>query len=194
MADDTETIVAVRAMLQRFQEGYTRRDTAQLDSFMELFAPDPLVEVIGTAAVAPSAGEWCRSRQAVRELVESDWLTWGDLRLDVEGARISSRGAAAWLSTTGIVSQPRVAEQGYQHYLDNLGALKTAERPAEERLLRIMLECAEVLYELRRGENFVWPLRFSAMLTREAGGWKFRQMQFCYPTTRFPDERVLGEQ
>lgn len=30
----------VRAILQRFQDGYTARDVSQLDEFMTLFAPD----------------------------------------------------------------------------------------------------------------------------------------------------------
>lgn len=108
-----ETIRAVRAVLAKFQKGYTRRDVRALDAFMALFAPDPGVEVIGTGAVTPGGYEWCLDRAAVRGLVESDWLYWGDLRLDVEGAHIHTLGDAAWLAAAGTVSRPEGADESW---------------------------------------------------------------------------------
>ena len=60
---------------------------------------------------------------------------------------------------------------------------------AEKKLLDILRGGSNTLYELRRGEQFVWPLRFTAVLVRQADDWRFLQMQFSFPTTRFPDER-----
>jgi len=45
------------------------------------------------------------------------------------------------------------------------------------------------LAEGHRGEAYIWPIRFSAVLAREDGAWRFRQAHFSFPTTRFPDER-----
>lgn len=194
MRDKAEDIGSVLNVLRRFQEGYTRRDMQELDAFMELFAPDPGLEVIGTGALTPGVEEWCLGRAAVRDLVESDWLHWGDLRLDVDGARIDVLGDAAWLAAEGMVSQRYETETSYRGMLAYLGTLAAAEaKPAEERLLRALLGCANTLYELRRGEDFVWPLRFTAVLARDDdGAWRFRQMQFSFATTRYPDERVVG--
>jgi hypothetical protein len=96
---------------------------------MNLFTGDATLEVIGTGASQTGKGEWCVGPAMARELVESDWRYWGDLRLDVAGARIHSRGAVAWLATEATV-----------------------------------------------GEQ-----------------WRFHQMQFAFPTTRFPDLRQTQE-
>ena len=37
------------------------------------------------------------------DLVRSDWLQWGDLRLLVQNANISTQGNVAWISTIGFV-------------------------------------------------------------------------------------------
>ena len=41
----------VRLTLQRFQDGYTQRAVAALDEFMQLFADEAGLEVIGTNGV-----------------------------------------------------------------------------------------------------------------------------------------------
>jgi len=45
--------------------------------------------------------------------------------------------------------------------------------------------------QLRRGEKFVWVLRFTAVVVCEADGWKFAQMNFSFPTVYFPDVRLM---
>ena len=87
------TIEQVRAVLQRFQDGYTQRDVSRVDEFMTLFAD--AAEVIGTNGARPGEGEWYVDRAGARELVQGDWETWGDLRLDVAGAHIDVRGDVA---------------------------------------------------------------------------------------------------
>ena len=40
----------VRSTLQKFQDGYTSRDVARLDEFMQLFVQDEGIEMIGIGA------------------------------------------------------------------------------------------------------------------------------------------------
>ena len=103
----TENLSEIRAMLQKFQDGYTARDVTQLDDFMQLFAPNDEIEMIGIGAAKRAATEWFEGRSRIREIVENDWLYWGDVRLDVDGAKITLNGETAWLSTTGTVNQTR---------------------------------------------------------------------------------------
>ncbi len=76
----------IRQLLQVFQAGYTRREISQVDSFMELFTTD--AEVIGTNGVQPGLDEWYMDRASARELVEGDWQSWGDLRLDLDAMSV----------------------------------------------------------------------------------------------------------
>jgi hypothetical protein len=184
------TTEQIRAVLQRFQDGYTQRDVSRTDEFMTLFADD--AEVIGTNGMWPGEGEWYVDKAGARGLVQGDWETWGDLRLDVAGAHIEVRGEVAWLTASGTVTKMIQAAENYASYLERIQSVIEQPGPsAEEKLLDILRGGTNTLYELRRGEQFVWPFRFTAVLVRYGAEWLFQQMQFSFPTTRFPDERIV---
>lgn len=192
MTDNPQTI-EVRAVLRRFQEYYTRRDPALADECLDLFAQEEGVELIGTGGVRPGLDEWYLDRDGVRKLLVDDWQTWGDLALDVAGARITCRGEVAWLACAGTVSMRIERDQCLRDYLAGLPA--RAEQPGRapaDTLLYILRGGINTLYQFEMGEQFVWPLRFSAVLVHTPQGWKFHQMQFSHPNAFFPDLRVVG--
>ena len=179
----------IRTLLQNFQDGYTHRDLTQVDSFMELFTKD--AEVIGTNGLKPGVSEWYVDRASARELVEGDWQDWGDLRLDLDSMSIHSRGDVGWVAASATVTKTIGAED-YQSYLDFIkNYIEDSKLTAEQKLLNILRGGTNTVYELRRGEKFVWALRFTAVVLRETDGWKFAQMNFSFPTIYFPDVRLM---
>lgn len=179
----------IRSLLQSFQDGYTGRDTSQVDSFMELFSDE--AEVIGTNGIKPGMDEWYMDRASARELVEGDWRGWGDLRLDLDSMSIHSRGDVGWIAATATVTQ-MIGAENYASYLEFVRKLlDDSNLSAEQKLLYILRGGTNTVYELRRGEKFVWALRFTAVVLREADGWKFAQMNFSFPTIYFPDVRLM---
>jgi len=178
----------IRSLLRAFQEGYARRDVARADRFMELFTAD--AEVIGTNGIRPGEGEWYLDRASARQLVEGDWQGWGDLLLDWDSISIRRRGFVGWVAATATVTET-IGAENYASYLEFVKKfLEDSELNAEEKLLYILRGGTNTVYELRRGEKFVWPLRLTAVVLREAGRWKFAQMSFSFPTTHFPDVRL----
>ncbi len=179
----------VRSLLEKFQEGYLHRDVHQVDAFMELFTAD--AEVIGTNGVKPGMDEWYVDRASARELVEGDWQGWGDLRLDLDSMSVRSRGEVGWIAASATVTQT-IGSENYQSYLDFVKKfLAESQLSAEQKLLYILRGGTNTVYELRRGEKFVWALRFTAVVVHEADGWKFAQMNFSFPTVYFPDVRIM---
>jgi hypothetical protein len=181
----------VRQLLQEFQDGYTARDSSRLDAFMDLFGGGDELEVVGTAGVSPGLDEWCRGPQAVRELVEGDWKGWGDLRLDVDGAHIVVYGESAWLASYGTVSMTITRDRsysGFQHYIDWARAQEGWDD--EQKMLHIVRFGASSLTNLHQGEQYVWPIRFTAVAVKDPDRWRFRQMTFSFATTMAPDERL----
>jgi ketosteroid isomerase-like protein len=176
--------------LERFQEGYTRRDVARLDRFMDLFADDAAVECLGTGGVFPGEEEWCLGREAIRTLIQSDWETWGDLELDVDEARIHVLGDVAWLSASGVVTDDETREQSLADSLARMRWLLDQDLPADNTLSTIVREATGTLLELQQGTTYIWPLRFTAVLVKKEGRWKFHQMQFSFPTVGLPDVRL----
>ena len=181
----------VRTLLARFQEGYARRDQTYLDEFMELFVSGDELEVIGTNAIEPGEGEWCHGREAVRDLVSGDWEYWGKVEYDVAGARIHVRGDAAWMATTGTVTDTITRDDRYAGYLDYVrGVLDENEETSQRaKMLEIVRLGNDIVVDLPLSETFVWPFRFTAVAVQQEGEWRFHQMQFSFATTRSPDVR-----
>lgn len=174
----------IKAVLQKLQDGYRRRDVESLDRLANLFVSGPSLEVIGTGAIFPGEGEWCFGWESTRQLIKWDWQYWGDVNLDIDDARIHVLGRVAWLSTVGTVSDKTAEELGLQ------GEQRTArEASAEEKVLEIIRDGTSTLYEVRE-EAGLWPFRFTAVLVRYRGVWRFQQVQFSFPTTRMPDVRL----
>jgi hypothetical protein len=181
----------VRQVLRRFQDYYTRRDPALLDTFLELLVADDL-EVIGTNGLRPGESEWYLGKAAARALFLSDWQSWGDLRLDVPNAQIRLNGKTAWLSAAGVVAMHLPAEKNYTDFLAFIRQYLDSDTPsAEEKLLYLLRGSSNTLYELRRGSDFVWPLRFTAVLAQHTADWRFQHMHFSFPTLYFPDARLV---
>lgn len=179
----------IRQLMQAFQEGYIHRDLTQTDSFMELFTAD--AEVIGTNGQKPGVDEWYMDRAAARELVYGDWEGWGDLRLDLENMSVHYRGDVGWVAASATVTKI-IGDENYASYLEYVRTyIDQPDLSAEQKLLNILRGGTNTVFELRRGEKFVWLLRFTAVLVRETDGWKFAQMNFSFPTIYFPDVRIL---
>jgi len=177
----------IRSLMQKFQDGYTKRDITQVDAFMELFTED--AEVIGTNGLKPREGEWYMDRASARALVEGDWKGWGDVRLDLDSMSIHSLGSVGWIAANATVTEI-IGEENYQAYLEFVKTfIDDPNLSAEQKLLHILQGATNTVYELRRGEKFVWALRLTAVVVREADGWKFAQMNFSFPTIYFPDVR-----
>ena len=85
-----------------------------------------------------------------------------------------------------------IGEENYASYLEYIKkSLDRTDISAEQKLLNILRGGTNTVYELRRGEKFVWALRFTAVVVRETDGWKFAQMNFSFPTIYFPDVRLM---
>ena len=135
--------------------------------------------------------EWYVDRASARELVEGDWQDWGDLRLDLDSMSIHSRGDVGWVAASATVTKT-IGAENYQSYLDFIkNYIEDSKLTAEQKLLNILRGGTNTVYELRRGEKFIWALRFTAVVVREADGWKFAQMNFSFPTIYFPDVRLM---
>ncbi len=89
---------AVGRQLEAFQEGYRRRDPGALDAFAgRLLAP-------GAVALGTMPREIYVGAGAVRDLVRTDWESWGDCTFFTKTAQISSHGDTAWFSMIGYVA------------------------------------------------------------------------------------------
>jgi hypothetical protein len=179
---DDGVMADVRSALQRFQDGYTARDVSALDAFMELFVPGDDAELIGIGAAVRGGNEWFQGTEAIREIVESDWTYWGDVRFDVAGAKITALGDVAWLSTSGELVQTLAFDDAVGFYIDQMKDLLLAEDAGpDDRLMEATHFGVRRLRERHKGVGHCWPLVFTAVLVRSEGDWRFHTTHWSMP-------------
>lgn len=82
-------------VLQKFQEGYTKRDTSFIDGFLEMFTDD--IVYMGIAS-----HEFFKGKESVRKLTLWDWEKWFDLNVPVSEENIRIDNEAAWFEIIGV--------------------------------------------------------------------------------------------
>jgi hypothetical protein len=172
----------VRAVLQQFQAGYVARDVTKLDEFMPLFASDDDIELIGIGAAKRAATEWFVGPAAIRDIVEGDWTYWGDVTLDVAGAKITVRDDVAWLSTTGTVTTTQAFDKALPQFLQQMKAmLENTEFDPDTQLMEATHFGMRRLRERSKGWGFAWPFTFVAVLVKSDGAWRFHTIHWSMP-------------
>ena len=84
--------------LNKFQDGYAKRDTSQVNLFMEeLFSKNNIL-ILGTMPF-----ENCSNYNKATRLVFADFNRWGDCTFLINNSNISYSGNVAWFSTIGYV-------------------------------------------------------------------------------------------
>jgi len=172
----------VRAVLQQFQDGYTARDVTRLDEFMTLFAPEEDIELIGVGAAKRAAAEWFIGSPAIRDIVEGDWTYWGNVELDVAGAKITARDEVAWLSTTGAVVQTQAFDKALPQYLQQMKAiLENPDFDPDTQLMEATHFGMRRLRERSKGQGHAWPFTFVAVLIKSNEAWRFHTIHWSMP-------------
>lgn len=87
-------ITEVREVLTNFQNGYTSRDTSQIDEFLKMFSDD--IVYIGIAS-----HEFFNGKERVRKLTLWDWIKWFDLKIPVDEIDIRTANNVAWFEVIG---------------------------------------------------------------------------------------------
>jgi hypothetical protein len=118
-----DVIAEVRETLISFQDGYIGRDLSRLDEFMDLFEQGSETELIGIGASVRGGNEWFQGAEQIRPVIASDWEYWGDVRINIDEAKISALGDVAWLSTNGELVQTGTFDQALVFYLQQMKEL-----------------------------------------------------------------------
>ncbi len=94
-----ETREAILAQLRVLRDAYLKRDVNAIDGLMaRVYAHNDAVQVFGA-----DANEWNRGYDATAKFIRNDWAQWGDVKLNIEDATVSSESDAAWVALNGRV-------------------------------------------------------------------------------------------
>lgn len=174
----------IHQVLQDFQDGYIARDIARLDEFMKLFVPGDEAELIGIGASARNQNEWFQGTERIREIIESDWRYWGDVKLEVNEAKITVMGDVAWLSTVGAILQ---TDHIHTDEVTRF-TLKQMKELVDDETLSPRARLVEAAHfgvrrwrEREKPAGYPWPFVFTAVLAKQEGQWRFHTIHWSMP-------------
>jgi len=84
----------VLKVMQTYQDGYIKRDTALIDDFMELFTDDMV-------CMGVASHEFFKGKESVRKLTLWDWKKWFDLRIPLDKIDIRIEDNTVWFAVIG---------------------------------------------------------------------------------------------
>jgi len=84
----------VLQVMQKFQDGYIKRDSTIIDDFVKLFTDD--VVCMGVAS-----HEFFKGQEKLRNLTLWDWKKWFDLRIPLNKIDIRIENDVAWFAVIG---------------------------------------------------------------------------------------------
>jgi len=84
----------VLQLMQTYQDGYIKRDTALIDDFMELFTDDMV-------CMGVASHEFFKGKKSLRKLTLWDWKKWFDLRIPLDKIDIRIEDNTAWFAVIG---------------------------------------------------------------------------------------------
>lgn len=181
---NNDELFKVRMILSLFQDAYTARDLAKVDEFMQLFCPGDEPELIGIGASERDKDEWFQGQKRIREIVISDWQHWGDVRLDVENARINVNRDVAWLSTTGSLLQTDhiQGDEVTSYTLTQMkNILEDQQLSPRARLVEASHFGVRRWRERQIPVGHPWPFVFTAVLVKHNERWLFHTIHWSMP-------------
>jgi ketosteroid isomerase-like protein len=186
--NSNEEVNEIRKVLQIFQDGYTKRDIGYVDEYMkEVFLPDEDLVVIGT-----DAEELCLGIDATRGIVESDWKYWGNFKLNAEDAIICVNGDVAYFTTKAMLDR-RISNDTILLWISESAkyTLRSEEAP-KHKLMKVLHDTLDFLYENEKGETFITPMRFSGVLVKKEGRWLIQHVQYSDYADGKPGVRITA--
>lgn len=181
---DTEDI---RNLLNKFQQGYIKRDLSLLNTFSEdVFTNNESMSIFGT-----DEGENFYGKNAGFNLAKGDWQYWGDFDLNTKNTYISVEGSMAWFASKAILRKTicKYDFKGVQGRI--LYGILPQDKTPKEKLLDALWRSSRRLYEAEKGDIFIIPMKVSGILIKINEEWKIEHMHFSENIDDMPEERIL---
>jgi hypothetical protein len=89
---------SINQQLALFEKGYLERNVENLEAYCDRLISKDNILILGTMP-----GEIYSGYEAASELIETDWLYWGDVYFLMDQANISVQDSIAWVTAIGHV-------------------------------------------------------------------------------------------
>ena len=177
MSND-KAIKEIQLVLEQFNEAYVQQDASKIDEFMKKFYTNSDESII----IGTAYKEWMHGLKGAKEIFLSDWKDTGVWSYDYKDAKITVKDAVAWISMTGKLTMELPSEaiyQGMQAQIKSM--LEEQDKNPDDKMWDIISSATFYLNHAKKGDKYIFPFRFTAVLASENNSWLFQQMHFSFP-------------
>jgi hypothetical protein len=164
-------------VFKKFQEGYSKRDTAVVEKFTtDLCAKD--ISIVGTGE-----DEWIQGIDQAKNLFKNDWAYWLNLSIDTTGVELEQLDNVAFFKVRGMVSItfPNKAT-AYDYAMVQLQQAVNTEKTNQTKLLAYSSQASDLIQKIEAGSlELKYSIRITGALTKQNGKWQFKQLVFSFP-------------
>ncbi|MCB2309771.1 nuclear transport factor 2 family protein [Clostridium tagluense] len=179
------SINEVNKVLKNLQELYTKKDKSEIEDFVKkgFYLQD------GFATLGSGINQWCSNSNDIKELIKFHFSNennyWREIDFKFEQAKIFANENVAWVVSIGNIRNILSEDEQIEETINKVKDILKGEERSKENALDAARKIARTLREIDRGENYVWPFRFTCVLIKENDTWKFHQMQFSLDSESF---------
>lgn len=167
--------------IEKFIQGYIKKDTNEIEEFIKLFSDQANVEMIGIGATTPGNYEWFIGLEQIKDIILSDWQNWGNVVFDKDTLVITEKDNTAWFRICAKLEQIDSSPETWDFFLSQMKDLLDKEGvKAEDKMFNATHYGIRRLYERNLGKGHMWSMVVTGVLVKE-DIWKFHTLHWSMP-------------
>lgn len=121
------------------------------------------------------------NQEEISELINNHRFCYEKISLDYENCLINSNEEVVWIITHGIMNKVISEKNAYENTISTIENIFTSNLDDKDKLFNIRRGIAGTFKENAKGEDYLWPFRFEAVIIKEKNNWVFKYLQFSHP-------------
>ena len=160
--------------LQNFNDEYMNKDKG-IDIITSKFFSDNSPLIINTDKAVYT------NQEEIKQSIEKHRANYDEMALDYENCLVNSNEDVTWIVTHGTMKKVISEENAFENTVSIIEDIFASDVDDKEKLFRIRRKIASTFKENAKGEEYVWPFRFEAVVIKEKDKWVFKYLQFSLP-------------
>ncbi|MGH4119793.1 nuclear transport factor 2 family protein [Clostridium sp.] len=123
---------------------------------------------------------YCNQKEIIK-LIENHRMCYDEMTLDYENCLINSNEDVVWVVSHGTMKKVISESSSFVNAINTIENIFTTDLKDKDKLFNIRRIIAGTFKENAKGEEYIWPFRFEAVIIREKDNWVFKYLQFSLP-------------
>lgn len=115
---------------------------------------------------------------------------YDSLTLNSEAMLIDSKENNVWIALNGNLRTTLTADEAIDKAYQNIDKITKSQDPAREKLFKIRREIASVSMQNSYGDEYLFPIRISALLTKNDNAYRFSSFHLSFPFDLILEEKT----